>query len=193
MINFRQRDEVVPSALILLSIFLLAATLAFMLLVPKPSLAGLARGRERGRRQILREIIDTRTRTRQDQAALAPRLWPGDANSVSSAVLALLTHQTRQHGLKLGDFRPQRPLALDEVTELPFSVQVSGPFPKVQAVMGALDAGRSRVVLRAVQVASSEETSDVVTATLGLSAYIASDPALLPPPAPAKHGRPARA
>ena len=185
MINFRQRDDVIPSALILCAIVILAATLAYMLLVPKPSVARLERGRERGRRQILREITDTRTRTKQAQAAVAPRLWQGDPNTVSSAVLALLTQQARHHALKLGAFRPERPQALGGVTELPFSVQVSGPYPKVQAVMTSLDGGKSRVVLRAVQVASSEETSDVVTATLGLSAYLALDPAILPPPAPA--------
>lgn len=182
MISFRQREDIVPSVLILLAIIILAATLIYMLLVPKPSVARLEQGHTRGRRQILREIADTKKQVAQAQAAVGPRLWTGDADTVSSAVLALLTQQTRHDALKLGAFRPQRPLALDGVTELPFSVQVSGPYPKVQAVMASLDAAQSRVVLRAVQVASSAEATDAVTATLGLSAYLASDSSVTPPP-----------
>ncbi|MBV9851448.1 MAG: hypothetical protein JO250_17405 [Armatimonadetes bacterium] len=192
MIPFRRREDALPSALILLSAALLTATLIYMLAVPRPSAAALDRGHTRARRQVLRETADVRKRTRQAQAAVAPRLWPGDANAASSGVLALLTVQTRRHALKLGAFRPQRPQALAGLTELPFSVQVSGPYPRVQAVMAALDAPQSRLALRSVEVASSEETSDVVTATLGLSAYMASGPALMPPAAPAPPKEPVK-
>ena len=46
--------------------------------------------------------------------------------------------------------------------------------------MGTLDANGTKVVLRSIQIAASEEQSNQVTATLGLSAYIVNDPDILP-------------
>jgi hypothetical protein len=42
--------------------------------------------------------------------------------------------------------------------------------------MRDLDSKHSNVVLRSVQVNSSEEVAGTVTATLGISAYITADP-----------------
>jgi hypothetical protein len=50
----------------------------------------------------------------------------------------------------------------------------------VRNVMKALDAQDSKVVLRSIQVSSSEDAGSEVTVTLGLSAYVPSDPLLLP-------------
>ena len=174
MISFRRREDIAPSALILLSIILLTGTLLYMLLVPPPSVAGQVAAREQAMQQLQRETADAKRQARQAQAALGSRLWHGDSDTISAAVLALLTEQTRQHALKLGAFRPQRPQALSGVTDLPISVQITGPYPRVQAVMAALDAPNTSVALRSAEIAASDETSDAVTATLGVSAYIAS-------------------
>lgn len=174
MISFRRREDIVPSALILLAIVLLTGTLLYMLLVPPPSVAGQVAVREQAKQQLQRETVQAKQQARQAQAALGTRLWRGDADTISAAILALLTEQTHQHALKLGAFRPLRPQVLSGITELPFSVQISGPYPRVQAVMAALDAANTSVALRSVQIAASDETTDAVTATLGVSAYIAS-------------------
>jgi hypothetical protein len=176
MINFKNRDEIIPSVLILLSIVILTGSLLFMLLVPKPTTAGLANGRDRSRRQVRLETEKAKVRLKIAQAAVRPRLWSGTGDSVTGAVLALLAQQAQQRSLKIGAFRPQKQQALSGLTELPYSVQVSGPFLSVRAFLSALDTGSSRLALRSVQLASADGKTSQVTATVGLSAYVAAEP-----------------
>lgn len=174
MINFKHRDEIAPSAMVLLSLLIMAGALAYMLLVPPPSVAGIARGRDRSRRAIDEEIARARARSKEAQAAAEKRLWTGDPDAVTAAVLARLTAEANQRALKLGAFRPQRQQALDELTELPFSVQIAGPYPAVRAFLATLDRPGTRLTARSIQIASSDSATDAVTATVGLSAYIAA-------------------
>ncbi len=185
MINFKQPEERTPSALILLSIAILAGTLLYMVFVPAPSAAGIAKGREISRRKIQSEISDAQTRTLQMRKETQGRIWPGDAELVTSQVLARLTDQANQRSLKLAAFRPQKMQPLQGVTELPYNVQLAGPYPVVRAMIQSLDAPQSRLVLRSIQIASSEAASSAVVATLGLSAYIRSEEA---PPQNGKNG-----
>jgi len=174
VINFKQPEERAPSALILLSIVILAGTLAYMLFVPPPSAAGLAKGRALSRQKIEDEIAATRKQTQQAQKQVAARIWRGNAETITAAVLAKLTEQANRQALKLTAFRPQRPQQVPGVTELPYSVQISGPYPVVRAMLEFLDHPGNKLVLRSVQIAASDAASSMVTATVGISAYTES-------------------
>jgi hypothetical protein len=178
LISFRRREDVVSSCLILLSIIILTVTLLYMLIVPPPTVAGQVAGRERAKQQIQQEIADDRRAAKKGRAVVRTQAWRGNADTVSAALLAMMTTQTRQHSLKLIAFRPQRPQTLTGMTELPFTIQVSGPFPRVQAVMAALDTAGNRLTMQSVEIASTDENTDAVTATLGISAYLLTDPGL---------------
>ena len=177
MINFKNQDDVVPSTLILLSILIMAATLIYMVAVPAPSATGI---KKTSQHVYMKQITDAKAASHTARAAIAPRIWSGDADTVSASVLALLTDQASKSAIKLGAFRPQRATPLSGITEFPYIVQVSGSYTGVRNVMKALDAPDSKVVLRSVQVSSSEDAGAEVTVTLGLSAYVPSDPLLLP-------------
>lgn len=181
MISFQRREDIVPSVLMILSILVLAGTLAYMLLVPKPSAAAGARASTSSRRRMVDDIADTRKQTRLARAAVRPRLWHGDPEAVTATVLAQLTQQTGHRALKLAAFRPDRPRAFEEVTELRFDAQVSGPYAGLHSLLDSLDARESKVVLRSVQITLSQTAGSTVAATLGLSAFVATGPA--PPPA----------
>ena len=184
MISFKRPEDVVPSCLILLSIFILAGTLLYMLLVPKPSAAGSTALSARSRRRLNSDIVATKKGNREAEAAVRPRLWHSDPQSVTATALAQMTDLAGKHLVKLTAFRPARSQEFDSITELRFEAQLSGPYAGIHAVMAALDARGSKVVLRGVQIASSQEAGNGVTATLGLSAFVADDPDLSPVPAP---------
>ncbi len=179
MINFKDRDEILPSALIVFSLVVLAGTLIYMLVVPQPSDAGVIAARHRSEMQISTQIRNAKQEAETARKAVAPRLWIGGSEETSTAVLAFVSAQTAGHLVSVNAFRPQRPTQIQNVIELPFSVQMTGPYPGIRAVMGSLDQPSSKVVLRSVQVASSEQTNSTVTATLGLSAYIPADPTIV--------------
>ncbi len=190
MISFRRPEDIVPSFLILLSLLILAGTLAYMLLVPKPRVIGSSGLSGRTQQRLRDDIALTQKQGRLASASIRPRLWHSDPQSVTATVLAQMTTQAGQHSVKLTAFRPERSQAFDSVTELKFDAQMSGSYTGLHAVIAALDARGSKVVLRAVQVASSQEAGNAVTATLGLSAFVASDPDLapVPPATPPKKG-----
>jgi hypothetical protein len=189
MINFREPQFLVPSVLIVLSIVILAGTLLYMVCVPPPSVAGIARGKSANLQEMKSEIKSAKTLIAQTHKQIMPMVWTGNADTVSGTVLEQLTAEARQRTLNISAFRPQRTQDVGGVTELPFTVQLSGAYQGIQAVMSSLDAPSSKVVLRSVQIASSA-TGTGVTATLGLSTYFLSDPALAPPPkaSPVKAG-----
>ena len=174
MINFRDPQFRVPSVLILLSILILAGTLLYMVFVPPPSVAGLARGRAANLQEINREIASAKSLSHQARQQIRPMVWTGDTDTISGSVLELLTAQAQQQTLSLSAFRPQRTQDVGGVTELPFTVQLSGPYQGVHGVMAAMDAPGSKLVLNSAQIASSA-TGSGVTATLGLTAYVLSD------------------
>jgi Tfp pilus assembly protein PilO len=175
MLNFRNKDEILPSAIIALSLLILMATLAYMLLVPPPSAAGVAKGRERSKRQIQVEIDHAKAKSANAEAAYAASLWTGGPDAVLAGALTQLTTRTGRYRLQMAAFRPQKPKTLAGLTELPCSVQVSGPYPSVVAFLGSLDAKGTRIALRSAQVAAADAASGAVTATLGLSVYFADD------------------
>lgn len=187
MINFRNKDEAFPSVLIAFSIVVLFGSLLALLFLKPPTVAGVATKRQRSIAALRREILALETRAKEAEASVGNRLWKGDGEAVTAAVLGQLTRQANQSGVQLTAFRPQKLQRLDGVAELPFSVQVTGSYPKVRALVAALDASTSKLVLRSFQFASTDGASNAVTATLGVSSYF------LPPAtlevAPVKGGK----
>lgn len=178
IISFQRREDITPSVLMIVSMVILAGTLAYMLLVP-----GTARSTHTAasRRRMVDDIAETRHQTRVARMTIQPRLWHGNPEFVTATALALLTRQTEKRSLKLTSFRPDRPQEFADMTELRFDVQVAGPYAGLHSLLEAQDVRGSKLVLRSVQITASQTTSGgTVTASLGLSAFVAS-PALAGP------------
>lgn len=182
-INFKSRSDVVPSTMIVLSILILLATLAFMIIVPSPSAAGIARGRERSRLMIQEEIDLARSRAASAREAADVRVWEGSAETVMAQVLARLSGRAARGGLQVSAFRPQRTQTFGTLTELPFSVQVAGPYASVLSFAAGLEEAEGKMVLRSLQVAAADGASSTVTSSLGISVYVNAKetPAAAPP------------
>ena len=174
MISFKTKEDVLPSSLILLSLVILTAALIYTLLIPDPTTAAVISSRHATIRTVTNDILYSQKRSDEASAAIEPRLWTGTPNHVSAAVLALVNESATGETLDMTAFRPQRSQDLDGVTELPFSVQLSGSFTGIRQVIRQIDGPKSKVVLRSVQVNASEEAQGTVTATLVISAYIQS-------------------
>ncbi len=172
MINLRSREDRSASVLILLSILILSGSLIYVLAVPEPSAAGMAKGRTLSRLKIEQEIEAITRRSQEVRAAVKRRTWQGEVESVTALVLQRLTAQANQRSLKITAFRPLKGQVIEGMTELPFSVQITGAFPNVSAMLKGLDAPDTKIALRSVQIAASDGVSSQVTATLGLSVYI---------------------
>jgi len=172
MINFKQQDEVLPSALILFSILLMLGALAFIWLGKPPTTTSISQSKGR---KVYIQINDAKTVSKNILREVRPRLWEGNSETVAVSVLGVLTKVTEANSLKLGAFRPQRTQPLACMIELPYTVQITGQYPGIRALMRTLDSKDSKIALRSVQISSSGEATHEVTASLGLSAYIPGD------------------
>ena len=117
LFNFKNPQEAGPSAVMLAAVVILAGSLAYMLLVPTPTTEGIARGKERSRKQLEKQIRGSQASGEQARAKTAARLWQGDPDTITATVLAQLTKEALGHKLKLSAFRPQRLVGLTERSE----------------------------------------------------------------------------
>ena len=180
-ISFKRPEDVLPSALILLALVILAVSLGLILLAPVQTKAAVDKSHKNSLRKLVNQISDLNRRADSAQKEAATRLWTGDAETVSTSVLGSLTNQANSLSLKVGAFRPQRIVQVDGLTELPFSVQITGPYTRVRKVLATYDTSVSKVAIRSVQIASSAQSStNDITATLQLSAYIPTQALVVP-------------
>ncbi len=185
-LNFKDKTLVIPSAIIVVSLMVLVVALLVGVLVPLPSTNGLAKSPELQLKDLNHQITMLQVQEQTAGQTIAARTWQGSQNDVSAAILANLTAQAKQEGLAVGSFRPQRTTDLNGVTELPYAVQITGPYPGVRLMMRSLDSSQSKVVLRSAQITAATNSTTDVAATLGLSAYVATDPIILAAAATAK-------
>ncbi|HEX5322386.1 MAG TPA: type 4a pilus biogenesis protein PilO [Capsulimonadaceae bacterium] len=184
MFDFKQKERLLPSILIVVSLVIAAGAALFASLAPVPGGPAVGSNHTTTRRRMEKDIKLAQITGDKASKELHARLWQGNSESVSAGVLAQITKASSQQSLKLGAFRPQRTQPLGAVTEMPYAVQLSGPYPGIRAVMSSLDSANSKIVLRSVQLASSEQGTNTVSATLGVSAYLATDPSLVIKKAP---------
>jgi Tfp pilus assembly protein PilO len=183
LINFNERTDRLPSGMILASIIVIVAALAFMVLAPPPTVNALAADHARQQQQIESQITTAKQQGEQTREEIMPRLWRQGADTVSATVLSQLTDSALKDKVAIGAFRPQRTQDLGGITELPFSVQVSGAYHGIHALMSSLDTPHTKIVLTSAQISASQANSNGITATLGLTAYLVTDPSILPIPA----------
>jgi Pilus assembly protein, PilO len=171
MLNFKDKEESGPAGLMLLAILILFGSLLYMLIVPKPTVAGMTKGKERSRQQILVETEKIRARGKEAAQANLPRLWEGDPDRIAALVLATLTQSAAQHQIKINAFRPQRVQQQGEMNALPFTLQAIGTAKNVRDFVATLDGPSSKLALQNLQLASTDASSSTVNASLSFTAY----------------------
>ncbi|HRF59465.1 MAG TPA: GspMb/PilO family protein [Fimbriimonadaceae bacterium] len=171
MINFRDRSEWGVSLVVLASLIAMAGTLAWMLLVPKPTTSGLAKERRDREFKVRLATTEARERLIDVQNAIDRRVWPGDPDNVAPSALDRVSRLARRENLKLVALRPQRAETVQGMTMMPFTVTVEGTFPKAMSFVKSLEAPEHRMAVTLIQINATDGSSDAVTLTLGLTTY----------------------
>jgi Tfp pilus assembly protein PilO len=128
-------------------------------------------------RAALNEITQEKVLCTQGAHQLKPYVSQANKDTVTGVVLDTVTNIVKANSLKLNAFRPQQVVSLDGLNELPYAVQVTGTYSGIRALLVALDRDKSTIVLKSVQMTSSQDTNNTITASLNISAYIASSDA----------------
>lgn len=169
--NVSLDSKKLPLVLSIVALVALVLVGAFVLFVPKPSTAGLARAENR-------KQMDARIKTKnaEDRIAAAEAIerrfvTKGTDEQIAPLALAQVNLALQGTDLKLVAFRPQRAGSTAGLDQLPYLVTVEGTYPDVLKFAEALERPMTKLALNLFQISSADNASDRVTASLGVIAY----------------------
>lgn len=171
MIDFRDRSLLAANVVTLASVLVLAGTLAFMLVVPKPTTKGLAKERRDKEFEIKLDTGKARERLAETKAKMSDRIWTGSVERIGPVSLERIDNLAAARRLKMIALRPQRMDDIGDFVRVPLTVTVEGSFPDVMGFVKAVQAPENKLSVAQIQLASADGASDMVTLTLGLNAF----------------------
>lgn len=160
------------NTVLIVSIFALVGILAFDQFVPPPKAPKPTVARVRTENKLRAEMKSLSEELTAAEAAIATRLWSESPDVVAALALDRATQTATAHGLKLTAFRPQKPSEDGELVRLAFVMTLEGSYSNLQSFVKAMETDKNRLSVTLVQAASSDGASDLVNATVGVSAFI---------------------
>ncbi|MFZ4508335.1 MAG: type 4a pilus biogenesis protein PilO [Fimbriimonas sp.] len=185
MINFKDKNAVGFSSLIVLAILVLATTLAVMLFLPKPTDKGIAKQRRDKELELKLSKQQASDRLAELKASINSRIWDLPADQIGPGALSKVSQAAAAHKLKIVAFRPQRANEAEDLIQLPYLVTLDGPYLSVLGFVQDIQAKENKLAVNLVQLASADGASNRVTASVSLMAY-QKPPLAKPTEAPTK-------
>ena len=130
-------------------------------------------------------------------ASIQARLWTDPDDRIAPKTLKIVTDLAQTHTVKMSAFRPQKETAAGALMILPFFVTIEGPFPAVANYLKDFEENQQTLIVNNVQIASSDQNTHTVTASLEVSAYIdpnrdAGDATVATKPSVTIHAKPSQ-
>jgi hypothetical protein len=151
----------------------MAGIFVFDRFVPKPSLKTRTEAKLRADSLAREQTAAFEAAYDQKRKMIDSRIWTQGNDAVGALVLDRATNMARKRRMNLTAFRPQKPDDQGELTRLVYVMTLEGPYPGLQAMVRELETPSNRLSVHLVQVASADEASDLVTGTIGVSAFAA--------------------
>ncbi len=171
MINFRTRSDAGTSIAILIALLVLVITGLVMLFVPPPTTEGTSAGKIRSQKELT-ERLD---KLKSDGAALKTKVdslvWNEPIEEVGPKALETITKSAQSQRLKLLAFRPQKVQEVNNLTQLPFTISIEGPYPGVMSFIREMAKPEHKLGTSMVQLSGNDPNSDLISATIGVVAY----------------------
>lgn len=179
MIDFRRKDMVPASSIMVVAILVLFGTFIFMAwyqFISPPNTKGLkARVLKEGR-QVQEATMIAKAKYAKAKAIVDANTWSGTPDEVAPAAMAKLSSLARANGVKLTAFRPQRSAEAGPLTSQPYLLTLEGTFPSVVQLTRQIDKPGTKLSVNLVQINASSEDENSVTATVGVVAYLMPSP-----------------
>lgn len=160
------------NVLIALSVIAMAVFAAIDYLLPKPTLAQSAQRHRRAEKDVRDKMAKLRSDLAEIDRRVDQRTWKGTADSVGAQALDIADGIAKAHSMTMSAFRPQKAMDDGELTRLSFVMTLEGRFVGLQQVVRELETPSRRLSVHLVQVASADEASDLVNATVGITAFL---------------------
>jgi hypothetical protein len=170
MIDFKNKDELPTNVVICGSLAVIVIAGACKLFLPPPALPTLKED-SAARGKIVKSTLAMKKALTTVQADLGKETWPGNPEDVGPIALKQINTLIGAHHLKLVGFHSQKPIEQPNMTLVPFIVSVDGTFPSVMALTKDIEQADTKLVVNLFQVSNADQSSDKVTASIGITAY----------------------
>ncbi|MBX3115088.1 MAG: hypothetical protein KF836_11025 [Fimbriimonadaceae bacterium] len=164
--NRKTWNAVCALALVLMLVIALAD-----MFVPKPTEAKEKQNRHQQVNELERKI-KTDEDYLQELILAETGTWEGDQEVVTPKILQTVSQLASSHNVNLKSFRPQSPVSDGDTIRAHFVILADGKFPDMASFMKALESNSTKIGTNVVQIASADQESDMVNATIGIVAYI---------------------
>jgi hypothetical protein len=174
MINFKDRQDMLPSLITVSAIVVLAGTLGFILYAnshPLTSAPAVAQAK-RDLRTTEAKIQEAKTTLATNQATIDASSWTGAPQEIQTQILNRIGVLAAKRNVKINTVRPQRTMDVDQLSTLPYLITVEGTYPNVLAFERDVEAPTNRLAVNVIQVTATDASTDRVTASIGVVAYL---------------------
>ncbi len=155
----------------LVSVLALFGMASWLFLAPPESPSEMIARNDRRLRELQADTQTAKARVQTAEQALKLRVWETDAESIAPSALNVVTQAVDGHRLRLGGFRPQRPADAEGLQQVGFTASVEGSYPDVLKLARTLEGSDNKLCVNMLQIAAADESSDRVTASIGLTAF----------------------
>lgn len=171
MISFRTREDATATTISVLAIIILAASLVLML-TPVPTREQMNAGKTKSALTIQQAIETGDKSVAASEAAISPLIWSESSEEIGPRAMAAITRLAQTRKLRILAFRPQKPIEMEGLTQIPFSLSVDGSYPNTMQFVKDLETSKTKLAVSLVQIAASDAASDQVTGTINVIAYL---------------------
>jgi hypothetical protein len=179
MIDFKNKDELPTNVVICASLVAIAIAAACILFLPKPvAPSSMANLKERSKVSDATKAMEQEIAV--EKGNLAQYTWPGKLEDVGPIALKQVNALLQSRHLKLVGFHSQKAIEEANITEIPFIVSVDGGFSNVMAFTKDLEKANTKLVVNLFQISNADQTTDKVTASIGIMAYQLPQPVAAP-------------
>ena len=172
MMNFRDKNQALPTTLLGLALVIATGAVLYMALVPVPTTQSVKSDEQKHSNDDRRNTGKAQRDLHDELTVISDNAFNGQEQDADSAILDLVTKLTAKRNVKLVGFRPQRTVDAGQLTQLPYIVSVSGSFPNIIAFTGDLEAKGTKLAVNTVQMAASDTSTDNVTGNISVVGYL---------------------
>jgi Tfp pilus assembly protein PilO len=172
MTIFRRGEDPATLALTVIAILTMGISLGVLLLADRPDVRKAEQAGKRRQFQVRLLNDKANQNVASKQASIVSQTWNMPEQQVGPVALANVTRLVAKNRLNLISLRPQRRSDDAVFVQLPYLLTVEGSYLQVLALCRELENPANRLAMNLVQIASADASSDKVTASIGLVAYL---------------------
>lgn len=150
----------------------IVAIAAYDFFTPKPNLAKARKAAGETQRSLTLKVESNRKALADNEMRLASFTWKIPPDEVGSALLAKITDLAKKHNVKVGNFRPSRPNALDKLMVLGFDLSLNGSATDTSDFLKEFELPENLVSIQSYQLTNADGASDAVNATVKIIAIV---------------------